>query len=530
MMELTISKSWLKALSGLIKSTVTTESILFASVLAIAIFGWSDSMVDRHISPKQLYTAWGASFAVIIIGVKYLATRNLPVDFTAICLIITTLCTCEAIYAIGQRFNLFTPNFYYTVTGHFDNPAGLMSCLCAGMPFTLYLYDKGKICRITSSTCASIIFTALILSESRTGIICASALLACMIMGKAGFPIKKRTATTFAVIVLMATIGYFLKKDSADGRMLIWQCALDMMRDTPPTGFGGDAFQRLYMDYQADWFTRHPASPMSMLADNAASPFNEYIHLYICYGIAGIATLAILTALLIRAYRKRPSREKATAVLALACIGFTGMFSYPFRYPSTWIVFAVCVYTLFCDLKIVGKRHFNNVICLACITISIISTIRLHDRIKSEWCWNEASKFKYTEAYERLMPKFADNPYFLYNYAVILYEKGFTDKSLDTAIRCDKHIANYDLELLLGDIYFDKGDYEMSENHYLRASHMCPCRFVPLNQLYDLYIKTDRNAEATSVARHVADMPLKIKSRTAIQIRYKMKKALGLMD
>lgn len=346
-MELTISKSWLKAFTGLIKSTVTTESFLFASVLAIAIFGWSDSMVDRQISPKQLYTAWGISFAVIIIGVKYLTTRNLSVDFNIICLITTTLCTCEAIYAIGQRFNLFTPNFYYTVTGHFDNPAGLMSYLCAVMPFTLYLYDKGKICRITLLTCASIIFTALILSESRTGIICASALLACMIMGKARFSIKKRTAIAFAAIVLMATIGYYLKKDSADGRMLIWQCELDMMRDTPLTGFGGDAFQRLYMDYQAGWFIRHPDSPMSMLADNATSPFNEFIHMYMCYGISGVATLAILIALLICAYKKRPSREKATAILALACIGFTCMFSYPLRYPSTWIVFAVCVYTFF---------------------------------------------------------------------------------------------------------------------------------------------------------------------------------------
>lgn len=190
---------------------------------------------------------------------------------------------------------------------------------------------------------------------------------------------------------------------------------------------------------------------------------------------------------------------------------------------------SMCLH-LFCDLKIVGKRRFNNVICLACSTISIISTISLHDRIKSEWRWNEASKFKNTEAYERLMSKFVDNPYFLYNYAVILYEKGFTDKSLDMAIRCDKYIANYDLELLLGDIYFDKGDYEMAENHNLRASHMCPCRFVPLNQLYDLYMAYGHEDDALAIARKVVDKQVKVKSLTVSQIRYKMRKILNSVD
>lgn len=128
------------------------------------------------------------------------------------------------------------------------------------------------------------------------------------------------------------------------------------------------------------------------------------------------------------------------------------------------------------------------------------------------------------------MSKFVDNPYFLYNYAVILYEKGFTDKSLDMAIRCDKYIANYDLELLLGDIYFDKGDYEMDENHYLRTSHMCPCRFVPLNQLYDLYMAHGHEDEALAIARKVVDKQVKVKSLTVSQIRYKMRKILNSVD
>ena len=46
-----------------------------------------------------------------------------------------------------------------------------------------------------------------------------------------------------------------------------------------------------YMDYQADYFEKHPADSYSILADNVQYPFCEYLRIIIDYGIIGILLL-----------------------------------------------------------------------------------------------------------------------------------------------------------------------------------------------------------------------------------------------
>lgn len=55
---------------------------------------------------------------------------------------------------------------------------------------------------------------------------------------------------------------------------------------------------------------------------------------------------------------------------------------------------------------------------------------------------------------------------------------------------------------------------------------MCPCRFMPLNQLYDLYKSMGIDERALEIAIEIVNKPIKVKSRTITQIRYKMLHAL----
>lgn len=56
--------------------------------------------------------------------------------------------------------------------GSFDNPAGFASCLCIGFPFVALCLKLAKdtLLRVFLYLLASIIILAVILSESRTGI------------------------------------------------------------------------------------------------------------------------------------------------------------------------------------------------------------------------------------------------------------------------------------------------------------------------------------------------------------------------
>jgi len=38
-------------------------------------------------------------------------------------------------------------------------------------------------------------------------------------------------------------------------------------------------FQARYMDYQADYFKKHPTTQYAQLADNVKHPFNEFLNI-----------------------------------------------------------------------------------------------------------------------------------------------------------------------------------------------------------------------------------------------------------
>ena len=53
-----------------------------------------------------------------------------------------------------------------------------------------------------------------------------------------------------------------MKKDSADGRLLVWICSMNMIKDNLLLGWGIGGFEAHYMDYQASYFERNPNSIM----------------------------------------------------------------------------------------------------------------------------------------------------------------------------------------------------------------------------------------------------------------------------
>jgi hypothetical protein bacD2_10692 len=503
------------------------EHLLLLGICAVAVFGWSDSMNSRLILAKQYYTLSALSAAALIFAIKFFRTGILKIDFSTVAWIFTIICTAEAIYAIGQWVGLANSDVIYKVAGHFDNPAGLAACLCVGMPFVIYLYDKGNskiflLCGIT-------LLCAVILAKSRTGIIAIVILLTNYTLGKTGMGAAKRSWIIAGTLLISIAGGYFLKSESADGRILIWLSSLSMLRDSIWTGHGPGAFRQLYMDYQADWLDTHPDSAYAMLADNTVYPFNEFLNLALCFGITGLIILCVLSALIFRMGFKNQTPEKITSLYVLATIAFISLFSYPFTYPLTWIAVAVGVTVIVKDnIKMTRlRKQISSIVIFigaACSLYALVQKIGIQHK------WKDAYKYHDITAYQQIEQNLEEDYFFLYNYAVELLDKELIDQSLYVALKCDRLVANYELELLLGDIYAMKGNVEPAEQHYYRAASMCPCRFIPYNQLYDLYIANGYNEKGLSIARKVIDKPIKVRSRPVLQIRFKMKKALGLTE
>ena len=505
----------------------------FVLLCMAAVFVHSHCFTDSHIVPKWLL----AGMVLAVMGVY-----NAVFVGCGQCVLtggrwmvgsIGIICGVQAVYGLLQFAGLASSYMQWAVTGSFDNPAGFAACLCGGLPFVgLWLQGKHRYVRVAGRVMAGVMVLAVVLSASRAGVASMAVAGLVYLFGK----VKRRgwRYVGVAAVCCLFAVCYWLKKDSADGRLLIWRCSLEMVKDAPLLGHGLGGFEAHYMDYQAQYFNTHTGETrFSMLADNVKHPFNEYLKVCLDFGLAGLSVLGVLIVCLFRCYEKSRSSYKRMAAYTMLSIGVFALFSYPFNYPFTWVIILLC----FC--VIVGgqmKKYLvgNRVRYLACLFLLVVSWgggYLLVDRIQGEMEWKKASdgalSGKYREAlpmYAGLEEDFSCNPYFLYNYAAVLQAAGQYEESQCIARRCRRYWADYDLEVLMGDNFRHLGDFRKAESYYREASCMCPSRFLPLYKLYGLYREAGDERRRWQMAEKILNKSIKIRTKEILIMRARVKR------
>lgn len=179
------------------------------------------------------------------------------------------------------------------------------------------------------------VIVGIVLSGSRTGMLCAAIVLAVRFSGAVRRWKYLRRSVPLLALLLLAGL-YLLKKDSADGRLLVWRCSLEMIIDKPLFGHGPGGFTAEYMNYQADYFRTHPDSPYAQLADSVHHPFNEYLLAAVDYGCLGLLVLIVSGAAIVRRYRRAAGGDPIIRAPVRACwqSGFSPFFRIRFSILS----------------------------------------------------------------------------------------------------------------------------------------------------------------------------------------------------
>ena len=440
-------------------------------------------------------------------------------------------------------------------SGSFDNEAGLAVCLAGVLPFVGICFSgrspnpadsknlfpraesgcppqTGKpnlrfpwLSRICSWATALTLSAAIALSGSRTG------LLALTIVGMAAPTLaipghRKAKCLIFpAVAVGLVVALYFVRPASADGRLLIWRCSWEMIKEKPSFGWGINGFRAHYMDFQADWLAGHPGSRFSQLAGDVTEAFNGLVGTGVRFGLAGVALLLAAIGGLFCLWRSRRQCPLCRmAGLSLLAIGVCACFSYPFNYPFTWLV-------VLTDVGIIAgptlKRAWRllpvKAAALAAALVLALAggglCLHLSREVPAQIRWHRLemdSPFPDAEnafgEYARLEKYLGKNPYFRYNYAAELFAAGRYGESLGKALLCRKLWAEYDLQLLIGQNHEQLGHLAEAEKAYRQAADMCPCRFYPLYLLALLYENNGRHEEALRMADIILQKPVKVPS------------------
>lgn len=258
---------------------------------------------------------------------------------------------------------------YYIITGNFYNSGPYACFLAIGFPIALRMIANcnnkfQKWLGMGIVLCCAILIPA---TMSRTAVI------ACVIGGIIATADKwnlKRLRTTRLLIagilcVIIAGGIYLMKKNSADGRFLMWKVAVQAVAEAPLNGVGWDNVAGTYGEAQERYFASGKGSEQEiMVADAPEYVFNEYLQIAIAYGPAvAIMTAALIIGGFIIAIRNN-NYGFAGSIAAVATVMFA---SYPLQFP----LFAASI-----SLILIGGwlSSPSNTIGLASTAIIVVAT------------------------------------------------------------------------------------------------------------------------------------------------------------
>ena len=457
----------------------------------------------------------------------------------------------ECLYVLGLMVSEGFPQ--WGVCGTFENPAGLALNLCVAIPIAIEMLigrwrlEKGKR-KAELVLCLSsiaLMVTVLVLTRSRTGLICLSFFLvvyACMGIHRL---VRKRSVRRWMYGIVVVTVSAVLalhvfshKEDSTSGRAFILGRTCELVKEHPLVGHGAGGFEREYMLRQAAYFKEHPESECALLADDIRHPLNEFLLLWVDYGVQGpLLLLAALAAPLWMAFRMDKKKERNEKKenkeigesermyeslkglsLPMVAVFFFSCFSYPFHYPVAWLVTGSALLLLAAGyVRILRNERLGKILPQVGLWASIAVLALTINDAAHEYQWMRAYRHSFRErsaldGYERLHGYFASNPYFLYSYAMASFKRGDLDRASRMIEECGKYRSGYNRELLAGDICFYRKDYAEAITHYELASRMCPVRFAPLEGLYKVHEATGDTLRRDEVAKGIAQKQVKAHS------------------
>ena len=487
-------------------------------------------------------------FGLVII---YVALRNTS-DNEYYLLALAVICNAliQVILTSLQLSNYTTSNNkYFAFTGCFLNP-GVLAGFFVSTLAPLFVGYMGVIREKLSSyftitylldniilIICVLVFGVTILTSSRAACSAIVVFLLLLYFPMIKYKVSKITNIykgllflTFSLIAILTVIYvYLLKKDSANGRWLIWCSTFDMIKDVPFTGVGYDGFKSFYMNYQAMTLREDYAQRYKSIAGETIYAFNDLLQLFAENGVFIGASVIILVILLVKTKIEDNNKLAELSKYNLVSIAVFSLFSY----PSTILLIKINV--LF-YIAILAKYHKNIIIFRVSLGSIYARTIQLgvwgiglffivvfwkknSNLINDFHTWNEAreayNNSDYVGAIEffrEIYPTFSKDGDFLMQYGKALELNGEHLEALKYLEPAALFHNTYFLQCAIGDAKKGINHIAEAESCYMLASSMIPARFYADYLLAHLYYETGQKKKARSISEELLSKRIKIQS------------------
>lgn len=446
--------------------------------------------------------------------------------------------TLEAFIGLCQRLNILdSTHTYFKITGTFGNPGPFGGLLAISLTVGIGILCNIKLHSYVKYAIYILLILqilAIILSDSRAGWL--AAIVGC---GYIYFTMIKQKKVFFILAPTIILTGLFLffnlyqyKKDSADGRILIWTISTKMIVDSPILGHGIGSFKQKYMYYQANYFINNPSSKYKFLADNVIHPYNEFIYIGIELGvIAVLLLLLILTAIVI------DSSININNIIIRGAFFSLLIFSI-FSYPSQIFILSILCFLLIGGMKYKTKilslnlPYINNLQCKICIIfICLFITSRyqyyiMKNNLKKLYTV-PPSEVHYSKEYiEKHYNQLKSIPQFWDIYAQYCFKNQPDTKTLSILEKAATLIPTSELLCDLGDLHLILHQSDKARYYYKLSANMIPNRIMPKYKLFQLYYHQKHFIKMHNIGQCILSTEVKIENSRTLQIKEEVRRIL----
>ena len=411
----------------------------------------------------------------------------------------------QSCLVLGQLLGYGISNHLrFVVTGSLFNPGPCGIFLAGVFVLAVAMMKKGYrkvginlmfVRYVTACVTFGVTLVALVPTMSRAGWI--GALVGVMLLYRREIVAWGNTRRRWVIgggivgMIVVLTLFYLLKKDSANGRLFIWQNTVSAYWKTPLFGVGIDGFERAFAEAQHDYFEKEKVLEQDNrhveMAGVVESAFNEPLALFLLLGAVG----GVLAAMVLFFKLQRLTAYSCVAVALLVA----SFFSYTFYIPSIAIVFLFAVAQL-PDRRVRGGRYVNVLMFGIMGIVVLFFDFREFGRREAYRKWKNNAVYYTWEDYQsvvkeygKLYPVLKNDFKFLFEYGHSLHKVGRYEESNIMLKRGIRHSADPMFWNIAGNNYLALKQYDQGMTAYLRAYYTCP------NRVYPLYLLTKLEAE-----------------------------------
>ena len=403
----------------------------------------------------------------------------------------------EAVWGLLQVYGYEPSNHsLYALTGSFYNPGPYSGFLAMCVPVALHEWLEGK--RIWKHV--ALVALVLMLVVLPSGMSRSAWLAALVASGYVlGMHYREKVCRYWKYFcvgsLLLAVLGvgaYHWKKDSADGRLLMWKVATLAVLDQPWQGVGWECVAGAYGDAQERYFASGMATEQE--AHVAGAPeyvFNEYLQVAMAWGVPALCGILLLVGGCFYLGHRGRMFGVCGGLLSLGVFSFS---SYPFQF----VEFIVALIAL---LVACMMRLRNVCLQVSVLIIGIVVCFYLYD-------YREEHPIRKAHT--------------MFERAHSLHKAGEWEASTELLketmrISSDAMILN-----IIGKNSQALGYYEEAEHWFIRSTHRLPNRIYPYYLLAKLYAECPdvfAREKLERAAKMVLEKEAKLESTAVKQMR-----------